>query len=130
MCREMGALYLVDVETIIQSVGHDSSYDPRLDFFARSPIGRSAMNTLARVYLRYVRAISGFTRKCVVVDLDNSLWGGILGEVGPRGIDLGSEYPGNAYVALQHALLALRHRGVLLAIASKNNESEVRSGFR
>ena len=129
MSREMGAIYLVDVDAIIQSVGHDGWYDPRLELYARSPIGRSAMDTLARVYLRYVRSISGFTRKCVVVDLDDSLWGGILGELGPRGVALGSDYPGNAYIALQRALLGLRHRGVLLAIASKNDERDVDQVF-
>ena len=129
VARELGAVYVVDVDALTGAIGHDAWYDARLDLFARSPISRSAMDTLARCYLRYLRALSGFTRKCLVVDLDNSLWGGVLGEVGPLGIALGGEYPGNAYVAFQHALLALRDRGVLLAIASKNNPQEVEQVF-
>jgi FkbH-like protein len=87
------------------------------------------MDALARVYLRYLRALGGFSRKCIVVDLDNTLWGGLVGEEGPRGVALGAEYPGNAYVAFQRALLALRDRGVLLAIASKNNAADAEQAF-
>lgn len=129
MAREVGAVYMVDIDALAGSIGHDAWHDARLDLFARSPIGRSAMDALARVYLRFLRAMTGFTRKCVVVDLDDTLWGGILGEVGPRGIALGAEYPGNAYVAFQRALLELRGRGVLLAVASKNNERDVEEVF-
>jgi FkbH-like protein len=129
MARVLGGVYLIDMDALIQTIGHDKWYDPRLDFFARLPIGRSAIDGLARYYLRFLRALSGYSRKCVIVDLDNTLWGGILGEAGPKGIQLGSEYPGNAYVAFQRALLGLRNRGILLAIASKNNVHEVHDVF-
>jgi FkbH-like protein len=123
--RQIGGVYLIDVNAVVQTIGYNNWHDSRLHFFARTPIGPAGMNALARVYLRYVRAISGNTRKCIVLDLDNTLWGGILGEEGPQGIELGSEYPGNAYVAFQRCLLNLRERGVLLAIASKNNPQDV-----
>jgi FkbH-like protein len=61
----------------------------------------------------------------VVVDLDNTLWGGIVGEDGPQGIVLGETGLGAAFVAFQEALLSLRAQGVLLAVASKNNEADV-----
>jgi FkbH-like protein len=127
--REHGAVYLVDVDSIIQSIGYESWYDARLDFFARSPIARSAYDALARYYLRYLRSLSGNSRKCLILDLDNTLWGGVLGEEGPLGIQLGSEYPGNAYVAFQRAVLALRDRGVVLGVASKNNIADVEEVF-
>ncbi|RJQ34481.1 HAD-IIIC family phosphatase [Candidatus Parcubacteria bacterium] len=63
-------------------------------------------------------------KKCIVLDLDNTLWGGVVGEDGPRGIALGLTPPGAYFVAFQQALLDLNHRGIILAIASANNESD------
>lgn len=130
LAREIQGFYPIDLETIIRDTGYQKWYDPRLAFIARSPIARSAMDDLARLYMRYLRALTGRSRKCLVLDLDNTLWGGILGDEGPLGVELGSEYPGSAYVAFQHALLGLHQRGVLLAIASKNNAGDVDEIFQ
>lgn len=64
-------------------------------------------------------------KKCLVLDLDNTLWGGVLGEDGIDGIQLGGDYPGKAYSYWQRSLLQLAHGGVILAICSKNNEPDV-----
>lgn len=64
-------------------------------------------------------------KKCLVLDLDNTLWGGILGEDGPAGIQIGGDYPGKAFAYWQHALLELKKTGVMLAVCSKNNEADV-----
>lgn len=64
-------------------------------------------------------------KKCLVLDLDNTLWGGVLGEDGTDGILLGGEYPGKAYSYWQRALLELSKNGVILALCSKNNETDV-----
>ena len=63
--------------------------------------------------------------KCLVLDLDNTLWGGVLGEDGVDGIKLGGDYPGKAYSYWQRALLQLERNGVILAVCSKNNEADV-----
>lgn len=63
-------------------------------------------------------------KKCIVLDLDNTLWGGIVGEDGIDGISLSLQAPGSSFVAFQQALLDLHHRGVLLAINSRNNEED------
>lgn len=125
LAGEIQGFYPIDLEAVVRDVGYRQWHDPRLLFLARSPIARSAMDDLARTYLRYLRALTGRSRKCLVLDLDNTLWGGVLGDEGPLGVKLGSEYPGNAFVAFQHAVLGLRERGVLLAIASKNNAGDV-----
>jgi FkbH-like protein len=67
--------------------------------------------------------------KCVVLDCDNTLWGGVVGEDGVGGIELGSAFPGSGYQGFQNALRSLKNRGVLLAIASKNNPKEVDDVF-
>ncbi|MBQ3709542.1 MAG: HAD-IIIC family phosphatase [Bacteroidales bacterium] len=64
-------------------------------------------------------------KKCLVLDLDNTLWGGILGEDGPDGIKIGGDYPGKAFLLFQQGLLELSRNGVVLAVCSKNNEQEV-----
>ncbi len=125
LSAEIQGFYPIDLEAVVRDLGYRYWHDPRLASFARSPIARSAMNHLARTYLRYLRALTGRSRKCLVLDLDDTLWGGVLGEEGPSGVELGSEYPGNAFVAFQQAVLDLSERGVLLAIASKNNASDV-----
>jgi len=64
-------------------------------------------------------------KKCIVLDLDNTLWGGVLGEDGVEGIKIGGDYPGKAFLFFQKALLELSKSGVILTICSKNNESDV-----
>ena len=76
-----------------------------------------------------IRAIELKRKKCIILDLDNTLWGGILGEDGVNGIQIGETYPGNAYLFFQTFLLELYKGGILLAICSKNNEQDVYDAF-
>lgn len=64
-------------------------------------------------------------KKCLILDLDNTLWGGVLGEDGVDGIKLGGDYPGKAFAYWQRSLLQLANNGVILAVCSKNNEADV-----
>jgi FkbH-like protein len=106
------------------AVGAARWRDARLWGMARIPFSAAAAHALAEEYIRHLRAFKGLARKVLVLDLDETLWGGILGEDGPEGIKLGDRYPGNAFVELQHAALGLHRRGVVLAINSKNNTDE------
>ena len=72
-----------------------------------------------------IAAIEGKRKKCLVLDLDNTLWGGILGEDGIDGIQIGNTYPGNAFLDFQNNLLALSRNGIILTVCSKNNEQDV-----
>lgn len=77
-----------------------------------------------------IKSLLGRTKKALVLDLDNTLWGGIIGEVGPEGIELGSETPtGLAYADFQRYLKMLAERGILLTVASKNETEPAQSGF-
>lgn len=104
-------------------------HDVRYWYRARAPLGPEAQRELATEYVKFTRAISGRTKKVVVTDLDNTLWGGILGEDGVPGIQSGEDYPGNAFVAYQRELKELSRRGIVLAINSKNNEADVKEAF-
>lgn len=129
VARRVAATYVVDYAGVVARVGAASWYDDRMALYAAAPIQQRQLAELAREYLKFFRALTGKAKKCLVVDLDNTLWGGVLGEEGPDGIQLGPKYPGNAYVKFQEALLGLQRRGVILALASRNNPQEVHDLF-
>ncbi len=78
----------------------------------------------------YIKPLKGRNRKCIVLDCDNTLWGGIIGEDGIDGIKLNINYPGNYFVDFQKSILKLFKRGIILAVNSKNNEADVIEVFR
>jgi len=119
--RSLERVHLLPLNEVIGSVGKKHAYDPKMWFMARMLLSEAALPELARYSMRYVKPLKGLTRKCVVLDLDGTLWGGILGELGPDGIHLGPTAPGVEYVDFQRALLDLSQRGILLAVCSKNN---------
>ena len=69
-------------------------------------------------------------KKCIVLDCDNTLWGGVVGEDGVHGVKLGQDYPGNAFKSFQELLLMLSKKGVILAVCSKNNLADVQELWR
>jgi predicted enzyme involved in methoxymalonyl-ACP biosynthesis len=123
------SVYVVDEDRVQSRTGKAEATDARTWLTARMPWSESVLGSLSREYLRYIRAARGLSRKCLVLDLDNTLWGGVIGEDGLAGIQLGAEAPGNAFVAFQRALERLWRRGVLLAICSKNNPEDALSVF-
>jgi len=123
-------IFCVDIASIFARIGISASFDDRHWVMARAPIGKGALVPVGQEYGRFIRAITGRTRKCLVLDCDGTLWGGIVGEDGIDGIRLGLDYPGNSFVAFQNEILNLYHRGVILAICSKNNEDDVFNVFR
>lgn len=115
--------YLLDLNGILASA--PAKYDDsRLRHLARVRLAHAVLPELARACVRVIVPALGLTRKCIVLDLDNTLWGGVVGEVGTAGLHLGDTSPGSEYVEFQHYLKALSQRGFLLAIASKNNEAD------
>jgi len=129
LAAESADFYVVDYAALVNRVGHDRWFDDRMRLYARAPVAQANYAVLAREYVKFARGLVGLTRKCLVVDLDNTLWGGILGEDGIDGVRLGADYPGSAFVEFQHFLARLQARGVILAIASKNNPGDVEQMF-
>jgi FkbH-like protein len=129
LSRAQRGVYVVDYAGLVSRIGSEHWHDDRMDHYAQAPIAQSALPMLATEYMKYLRALTGKTRKCVALDLDNTLWGGVVGEIGATGIELGPQYPGSAFMAFQRAVLDLSRRGILLALASKNNEGDVREVF-
>jgi len=114
-------VYSLDYDALVARHGSEHWHDERKWLTARLPIAAGYLLQMAREWMRFIVPLSGRTAKVMVVDLDNTLWGGVIGEDGIAGIKVGPEYPGAAYQAVQRALLDLSRKGILLAICSKNN---------
>jgi FkbH-like protein len=121
LAARIAAVHFLDYDALVARHGRGRWHDEAKFLVARMPIAADALPLLAEEYLRFLLPVAGRLRKVLVLDLDNTLWGGIVGEVGPDGVQLGDEYPGAGYRALQRAALDLHARGVLLAINSRNN---------
>jgi FkbH-like protein len=116
-------LYVLPVAPWLHAAG-PHAYSSKLDLIARTPFSRGVFDAAAREVANALRTIEGHSRKVVVVDLDDTLWGGIVGDDGWEQLRLGGhDHVGEAFVAFQRSLLALRNRGIQLAIASKNTEA-------
>jgi FkbH-like protein len=122
--RETPGVYVLDYDLLTARYGKMNWRDEQMWLSVRLPISAGCLGHLAHEYLRYLVPIAGRNSKALVLDLDNTLWGGVIGEEGLSGIQLGPEYPGAAFVGLQRAILDLYDRGVLLAICSKNNPED------
>ena len=121
---------LIDMAQLTDRLGGDW-FDRRNWNMARYPFTDPAAVLYADLLARRLAVIKGKTRRALILDLDNTLWGGVIGDDGLVGITLGQGSPeGEAYQALQHYARALSQRGVVLAVCSKNTEEIAREPFR
>ena len=120
---------LIDCARLAGRVGLDRWADPRYWHQAKHAVAPPMQPLLARHTAAVLAAELGLTRKCVVLDLDNTLWGGVVGEDGAAGIQIGGTTEGDAFAQFQEVLLRLKQKGVLLAVCSKNNARDAREPF-
>jgi FkbH-like protein len=118
------ASMFVDLALVSGSMGRSSFYDMRRYFWTKQPFSEDAVRVLAEHLWAGVRALTTGPKKVLVLDLDNTLWGGVVGETTALGVALGDSPDGEAYRNFQHYLKGLAERGVVLAIASKNNQAD------
>lgn len=121
---------VLDAAAVQRDVGNQRWQDDLAWVRYRQHPSLEALPDLAESYVAIVRAVLGMARKVLVADLDNTLWGGIIGEDGIDGIKIGPDsHEGEAYLAVQQYLLELQCRGILLAVCSKNNPEDARLPF-
>jgi FkbH-like protein len=126
-----GEVILVDIARLAANVGLERWSEARHWHASKLTIAPDFIPLYADVVVRTIGAIYGKSRKCLVLDLDNTLWGGVIGDDGLAGIKLGQGSPtGEAFLAVQQMAKQLRSRGVILAVCSKNEEDVARSAFQ
>jgi FkbH-like protein len=124
LAREYPGVYILDYDALVAIHGRLRWHDEAKWLTVRLPIAADCLVHLANEWLRFLYPVTGKVCKALVTDLDNTLWGGIIGEDGMSGIQVGPEHPGAAYQSLQRAMLDLYQRGIILAVCSKNNLSD------
>lgn len=123
-------VHLNDVDYLAARAGLERWFDTQYWFEARQPVAFEALPEYGRNLAAMIGALRGRSRKCLVLDLDNTLWGGVIGDDGLGGICIGQGHPvGEAHLAFQAYVRRLKERGVLLAIASKNDAAVAESAF-
>lgn len=128
--RTKSGLFINDLSYLAALVGLQEWYEESYWFSYKLAIGPKANVFLAESLGKILRAVYGKSRKCLVLDLDNTLWGGVIGDDGVMNLRLGNETPnGEAYVAFQQYCRELKNRGVLLAVCSKNDMETAKEGF-
>ena len=129
LAETAGGVHVVDFVSDLADAAVLAS-DDRLRQYADIPYTDGALVVLADEVRRFVQAKTGLSRKVLALDLDNTLWGGVLGEVGAAGVTLGGLYPGKSYKELQRTVARLRDQGVILVLASKNDADHVDAALR
>ena len=123
-------VYLYDLDHVQSRFGKNNTLNPKMVYLAKMEQDESSFSGMAMEIFRYIHANKGHTKKCVVLDLDNTLWGGIVGEDGVNGVLIEKGHPqGEIYYEFQKLFKSLKQRGIALAIASKNNLEDAREVF-
>jgi len=130
LAAETGS-YVFDVAAIAERIGTDTWFDQVQWNLYKLPFAASCMAVYADRLGLLLGAIRGHSKKCLVLDLDNTLWGGVVGDDGVEALKIGQgSAEGEAFLAVQKMALSFRERGIILAVCSKNNDETARKPFR
>ncbi|KAF0227063.1 MAG: FkbH-like protein [Erysipelotrichaceae bacterium] len=130
MLNKPKQVHLIDENGLSNEIGKSRWFDPTNAFLNKAPYAYEWLPITVDAYVRKIIALRGFYHKVLVLDLDNTLWGGVIGDDGVEGINLDPNHAvGEAYLAFQKYVLQLKDKGVMLAVCSKNEEAAAREGF-
>lgn len=122
-------LNVLDIEKLSGYVGRKNYLDETLWYHSKTPCALDFIPYVSQLIIDNIISHKVKSVKCVVLDLDNTLWGGVIGDDGVDGIALGHLGDGEAFVDFQHYILELKKRGIILAVCSKNEESNAKIPF-
>lgn len=122
-------IFLVDFAGLQREYGRRRLFDSKMYYMGKLVISTEYLPLFAKAVVDIIKSIAGRNKKCVILDLDNTLWGGIVSETGVRGIEIGNLGKGHAFTDFQIWLRELKRRGILLAVCSKNDESAAKAPF-
>lgn len=120
---------IFDMEYLSSWYGKDKWYDERYWYHSKHAFAPDATGLVAYQGAALVAALRGRAKKCLVLDLDHTLWGGVVADDGWEGIELGQTVRGEAFVDFQKYLLQIKRRGIILAVCSKNDENKAQEPF-
>jgi FkbH-like protein len=124
------ALYINDINYLSSSLGLSNWYDKNIWYAYKYALSYEAIPHLAKSLASVISSLFGFSKKCLVLDLDNTCWGGVIGDDGLNGIHIGTETAvSEAYTDFQKYALYLKQRGIALAVCSKNDIQNAKEGF-
>ncbi|MFH1606873.1 MAG: HAD-IIIC family phosphatase [Nanoarchaeota archaeon] len=122
--KENNQIFIFDYDLFCSKWGKKNIIDYKMYYFGDIKINFEYLPKLCEEYIAYIKPLMSLTKKCIVLDLDNTLWGGIIGEDGLEGIKLGPTSEGRPFLEFQKYILSLFNRGIILAINSKNNPED------
>lgn len=122
-------VYPVDLLAVQLRLGEEAYYDAPLYYNAKVTVSLNALPYVAKAVSDVLLAMTGRIKKCVVLDLDNTLWGGVIGDDGMGNIEIGELGRGHVFTNFQRWLKQLKERGIILAVCSKNEESAAKEPF-
>jgi FkbH-like protein len=123
-------VFAADVAGLANVAGYASTHDPRLYATAKVAFSLDFLPAAAKAITDIVKAASGSVMKCLILDLDNTVWGGVIGDDGMENIQIGDLGMGHAYDELQRWARELQRRGIIIAVCSKNNEDTAKKPFQ
>lgn len=123
-------IYILPVKDLITDLGRKNFYSGKMWYVGSMPYSIKGLNALNDIISRYTSVVKGMRKKCIAVDLDNTLWGGVIGEDGIQGIILSNHKEGQRYYDTQKILKKMKEHGVMLAVLSKNNADDVEPVFK
>lgn len=126
MAERMPNIRLVDFGEFLSQHSPDSWVNWKFYFLSQMVMSPVLAPAFKKWWADRLASLTHARKKCLVLDLDNTLWGGVLGEDGMSGVKMSGDYPGNAFMNFQEGLVALAEAGVILTVCSKNNEADVR----
>ena len=128
--NNLSFLNIVDRFYLSSKIGLKLWKDYSLWLTSKYSLSYKAITYLSYTVSNIINSIHGKSKKCLILDLDNTLWGGVIGEVGKEGIILGRDNAiGQAYLDFQLYIKELKDRGIILAVCSKNEFNNAKSGF-
>jgi FkbH-like protein len=122
--KKNNQVFIFDYDAFCSQIGKQNTFDYKMYYLGDMKLNLKYLPNLCDEYIAYIQSIASMTKKCIVLDLDNTLWGGVIGEDGLEGIKLGPTPEGRPFMEFQKYLLSLFHRGIILAVNSKNNPED------
>lgn len=129
LARRERRVSLADLAAALTSVGLERAINLQNDWVMRMPFTAAAIPLITSEYAKVLRERFVARKKVLIIDADNTLWRGVVGEDGVDGIEVSEDYPGTVFHTFQQQLLAARRSGLVLALVSKNNLADVQEVF-